>query len=478
MNIILPMITGGLIGYFTNWLAIKMLFRPFEEKYFLGVKIPFTPGLIPKERHRIAKNIGLTVEEYLLSPEAIIKSLEENDIREKTKNFIDDKLKKIEEKNYKIEDIVMEIPEFKRKNMIFKLRQNSGEFIVRKIRDMNLSKYLREYLEGEIKKEENIERIKVYILDNYFAFLNRSETSMEIERRLSGFLENITGDERYLREIVSPKLVADINNYIDENYKVLGFKAREIIKDENIREKIKDSIRKIVEKNVSPLVLNFIPMEVIGEKGYLAIENYIESHSFSEDLKSILKLLVENLGDKKVKDLAKNLVETIDREKITAYILGILKSQKIEAEIEGLISRGLAGINRQDLYGRLEEKINRILASGEFKLEVENFTDRLLLRTKDIKISQIINSLYIDSEVIYSLGEILFENYLKEDLDKFIRGLKLSKIVETTILEFDNEFTEKLILDIASKELRSITILGGILGMIIGVINPLIQSIL
>ena len=50
MKLIIPIIVGAIIGYFTNWLAIKMLFRPHYEKKIFGIKIPFTPGLIPKEK--------------------------------------------------------------------------------------------------------------------------------------------------------------------------------------------------------------------------------------------------------------------------------------------------------------------------------------------------------------------------------------------------------------------------------------------
>ena len=71
MKYIIPMIVGSIIGYITNWLAIKMLFRPHEEKRILGIRLPFTPGMIPKERGRIAKSVGDTVEDYLLTPEKI-----------------------------------------------------------------------------------------------------------------------------------------------------------------------------------------------------------------------------------------------------------------------------------------------------------------------------------------------------------------------------------------------------------------------
>lgn len=51
-------IVGGIIGGFTNKVAIKMLFRPHTAKYIGRVHIPLTPGIIPKEKGRIARAIG------------------------------------------------------------------------------------------------------------------------------------------------------------------------------------------------------------------------------------------------------------------------------------------------------------------------------------------------------------------------------------------------------------------------------------
>ena len=45
---ILPPVLGAIIGYVTNAIAIRMLFRPFNEIRVLGLRLPFTPGLIPR----------------------------------------------------------------------------------------------------------------------------------------------------------------------------------------------------------------------------------------------------------------------------------------------------------------------------------------------------------------------------------------------------------------------------------------------
>lgn len=82
-------VTGGIIGYFTNWLAIKMMFRPHQPKYLFGVKLPFTPGLIPKERGRIAEAIGSSISENLMNKEVLEKNLLSDDMLTKIGNEYD-----------------------------------------------------------------------------------------------------------------------------------------------------------------------------------------------------------------------------------------------------------------------------------------------------------------------------------------------------------------------------------------------------
>lgn len=66
-------VLGGIIGYFTNDLAIKMLFRPYKPWYIGGKQLPFTPGLIPRNQERLARNVSKTIMQSLLTPEELQK---------------------------------------------------------------------------------------------------------------------------------------------------------------------------------------------------------------------------------------------------------------------------------------------------------------------------------------------------------------------------------------------------------------------
>lgn len=68
-------VLGAVIGYITNDIAIRMLFRPHTAKYICGVHVLFTPGIIPKEKGRIASAIGGAISENLMNKEVLEKTL-------------------------------------------------------------------------------------------------------------------------------------------------------------------------------------------------------------------------------------------------------------------------------------------------------------------------------------------------------------------------------------------------------------------
>ena len=85
---------GGIIGYITNVLAIKLIFRPIQP-----IKIPILNfeiiGLIPKRRNEISKNIGEIIQEEFLSMDEILDSIITEDDKEKIIEYIKEKINNI-----------------------------------------------------------------------------------------------------------------------------------------------------------------------------------------------------------------------------------------------------------------------------------------------------------------------------------------------------------------------------------------------
>lgn len=76
-SFILSAFLGGLIGWVTNWLAIKALFHPQQRRRFLIIEFQ---GLLPKRQIELAHNLGKIVEGELISVDELIKKVEPADI--------------------------------------------------------------------------------------------------------------------------------------------------------------------------------------------------------------------------------------------------------------------------------------------------------------------------------------------------------------------------------------------------------------
>lgn len=75
-SVLFSIFMGALIGFGTNALAVEMLFRPYAPKFVGKWRLPFTPGLIPKEQGRIAESLGELIEKELFAPEIISEALD------------------------------------------------------------------------------------------------------------------------------------------------------------------------------------------------------------------------------------------------------------------------------------------------------------------------------------------------------------------------------------------------------------------
>lgn len=161
INFIIFPIVGAVIGAITNELAIKMLFRPYKPIYFLGVKLPFTPGVIPSQREIIAQNIAETFESNLLNGteihEVITGEKVRNSLDAKVEEFMNDHLGAMAGMfaGYKpiiVEKILDGIEDIATDSIANGGDLNIGEKIEAKINDMDIE-HLEQLVLGFSKKQ-------------------------------------------------------------------------------------------------------------------------------------------------------------------------------------------------------------------------------------------------------------------------------------------------------------------------------------
>ena len=99
-QLLVMVLISGAIGWITNWVAIKMLFRPHKEINFGLFKIQ---GLIPKRKAEIGNGIASIIQNELISVKDVISNIDREEFSKRLNSLIDDVLdknlkKKVKEK--------------------------------------------------------------------------------------------------------------------------------------------------------------------------------------------------------------------------------------------------------------------------------------------------------------------------------------------------------------------------------------------
>lgn len=136
-------LVGAVIGYITNGIAIKMLFRPLNPIVIGGYTLPFTPGVIPKEKKRIAKSIGTVVSRELLNEEVFKGALLKPEIEEAIKAKVDDYIDRYQNNEKTWEEIGNDLLGKERTTFLLcEAEETITSFIYTKVVNMELGKII------------------------------------------------------------------------------------------------------------------------------------------------------------------------------------------------------------------------------------------------------------------------------------------------------------------------------------------------
>ena len=147
---------GAVIGYITNDIAIRMLFHPYRALYIGKFKLPFTPGIIPKEQARIAKSLGHVVSDMLLNEETLKQTLISDEVIKKIENCIDEGVERYRLSEHTIRD---ELKKLSSNEAIEKIEQyiidKSAKAVENYALEKNIGETVTEALSEQIKTQAN-----------------------------------------------------------------------------------------------------------------------------------------------------------------------------------------------------------------------------------------------------------------------------------------------------------------------------------
>ena len=179
-------VIGGVIGYFTNYIAVKMLFRPLKPVKIGGRTLPFTPGIIPKGKPRLAKALGKAVGEKLLTREDLRKMLLSGEVKDK---ILDGVVKGIQEVQHSQDSLETFLEQYMTVEDYEAMRGRLEDFITEKINhgleQLDVGKIIAEEGAKEIREKFQGTMVSMFLKD-------------DLIRSVAGPIGNKVGE--YIRE--------------------------------------------------------------------------------------------------------------------------------------------------------------------------------------------------------------------------------------------------------------------------------------
>ncbi len=123
-------IIGSLIGGLTNHLAITMLFKPYAPKYLFGMRLPFTPGVIPRRREEASTKLGNIIMGHLLTPEVFIEKLQSDNTKSFLTLFVDQQLETMEREKWSISYVLERIHPSLSEKILTSLNEEMRNYVI------------------------------------------------------------------------------------------------------------------------------------------------------------------------------------------------------------------------------------------------------------------------------------------------------------------------------------------------------------
>ncbi|WP_053220456.1 DUF445 domain-containing protein [Virgibacillus senegalensis] len=189
--IIMMILIGAIIGGLTNSLAIKMLFRPYEAKYIGSWKLPFTPGLIPKRREELARQLGRMVVEHLLTPAGIRKKLQQPLFQKQLSSWAQKEMANLLERDVSVKDALaaagFNVNEKEIRKKIAELSANQYREFMMNNQDKPLTDFLS--TEWRQKMDAGVNRAGKFAQHKLMEYLSGAEAKTKIGVIVENYLD-------------------------------------------------------------------------------------------------------------------------------------------------------------------------------------------------------------------------------------------------------------------------------------------------
>ncbi len=505
----LLVLAGAIIGYTTNWIAIRMLFRPLYEKRLLGLRVPFTPGVIPQGKGRLAAAIGEAVGGTLLTEEKVVQHLLQPEAEEQMRRYLANGMAKVRNSGINVGEMLGNpggessfLPELTELFSDLAVKLARGESSRRAVNCLvqEAADYLLDQTVAAMVDAGGSDGIADTLEQLPASILQQPAVQQELQRRLATQIGNFLNSPQPVGYYLPGAVQEGIHQFINDQAPRIIETIQQYVNSPAARQAIKGRIEGFFDSSTVKRFVNGL-FQLMGNGTDMLVQRLgTEITQFFADEKNRaeiierLHLLVSEALEKSISDITSGLDEAGKREKaaeIAAWAMDKLRDPGVASALAG-VTKEVLDKNRNRTW---REIINQVIPVQSTKLTeflerlVENFWERdALARNVDalvrremaaarqLPLSRVLDCLpegcVTDSS---GIATRLYRYLVQRQVPGLLRFVDIRSMVRQRVEELDELQVEKMLLGIMRRELVAITWLGALLGAILGVVTVVMQ---
>ena len=272
---------GAVIGYCTNYIAVKMLFRPLYPVNIGNRTLPFTPGIIPRGKSRLAKALGSAVGDHLITKQDLEDMLLSDGVKNTIVSRISEGIQKVQKSDDTVEGFLQHYVE---QEDYEAMREKLENFITERITEgldkLDVGSIIAEEGAKEVKQKFQGSMVSMFLTDDLI-----SSIAEPIGRKVGDYIRENGHDK--IHPVGGGEIAAVESRKVSEIVESIP------LGEERIRGLVESIYVKFVGDKAGELAEQFQIAKVVEEKvngmDVLEVENILMS-IMKKELNAVINL--------------------------------------------------------------------------------------------------------------------------------------------------------------------------------------------
>jgi uncharacterized membrane protein YheB (UPF0754 family) len=500
-------------GYGAAWLAIRMLFRPYNPVKLFGITV-WPQGMIPRHRERLAQTIGNAVGNELVSQETVLNALFEADFfHRKVEGFISSYTQDLLNTSYP--SLIEALPKGARApvlDAISALQLRLADYITGILKDEETVAAITSFIDRRVDEllatrlneavtPERFEQIVGFVEERFRGLVTETQFERQIRDFVGLRLDELAHSQATLAEVFTEETVALIKERVDREVPPIVQHLAEIATSKGTRTQLGGLIKREVDDYYAQLSFFkkiFISRErihsevdeMVNKTLPRRVEEFLHGQAFEQQAEEFLNTTIDSVLARPVNELVGQIAPdklAMIKDQVSGRLLALARSPELQTTVSAYATDALANLRPHSLRALLQhvspesaprlksflsKSLLSVLAREETAQAINGVLHAQIERLLATPIGRLTD--HVSEAAVERAATALSERITqaaRERLPSAIAEFDVGGIVRRKVADYPTEKLEALVLSVAQQHLKTIELFGAVIGLMIGILQ-------